>query len=609
VLVFLSLVLAGSVVKADDPSSLGVPGVLGGVVTASEPAAAQVGADILRQGGNAIDAAVAVQFALNVVEPESSGIGGGSFMMIYLAREKRIVIVDSRETAPAAADPGMFLSASDPSKPFPFDISSTSGIAVGVPGTVRGVAAALSHWGTLSFAEVLKPAIKMAVEGIRVSSYLADSILSPRLDSEPGNPAYEVARSVFRPNGVALKKGDLLRQPELAKTLRLLADQGPDAFYTGEIAQAIVATQRHARKVSPPDDQARLTGRMTLADLVNYKAVIRTPVEGRYRGYRIVSMPPPSAGGLTVLQVLKLLERFPIGDAKQGYGFGAARTLHVMIEAMRLAFADRATWMGDADFVPVPAAGLLHNDYIALRSAQIKPDSRQIEVAAGDPRPFEGTTLRPLEQLLAIPIPAAEGVNTTHFAVVDRDGNIVTCTSTIEDTWGTGLMVPGYGFLLNNELTDFNQVPAFNPDPHHFNPGANDVAPGKRPRSSMAPTLIFHDQQPLAAYGAPGGATIIGSVVNMTLNLIDHRLPVQEAIDAPRLVQTSANGITYRESGFAEEVVLALRNLGHMLAEPADIGAVQAVIIAPRDQSQFGGADKRRIGSVISVRRDEIKGN
>jgi gamma-glutamyltranspeptidase/glutathione hydrolase len=589
----------------DSNTSIGVPGVLGGVVTTSEPQAARVGAEILRQGGNAIDAASAVQFALNVLEPQSSGIGGGGFMIIHLAKTGQTVVVDSRERATAAADPEMFLQASD-GNPFPFGIRSTSGIAVGVPGTLLGVATALSNWGTISLSDALQPAIRMAEQGIRVSSRLEESILSSRLDSEPGNPAYDEARKVFRPGGVPLVEGDLLVQPDLAKTFKEIADQGPGAFYSGAIAQAIVAAQLATRSVADAADQAKLVGRMTLDDLARYEVAIRTPVVDDYRGFRIVSMPPPSSGGLTVIQILKLIERFPVGDEAQGYGFGSQRTLNVMIEAMRLAFADRAVWMGDEDFVDVPSKGLLSDDYIALRSALIDPDARQDNVEADDPRPFDMAALPTKVKLAALALPDEEGVNTTHFTVVDRDGNVVTYTSTIESAWGTGLMVPGYGFLLNNELTDFNSRPAFNPDPENFNPGANDVAAFKRPRSSMAPTMVFRNKMPLAAYGSPGGSTIIDTVVNITMNLIDHRMTVQEAIDAPRIAQTSANGSTRRELGFEEAVLEGLAALGHTLRSPSEIGSVQAIILDQRGHRQYGAADKRRIGGLRSLRREQL---
>ena len=577
----------------DQVMTLGVPGVRGGVVTTSEPAAAQVGADILRKGGNAFDAAAAVQFALNVVEPQSSGVGGGGFMMIHLAKEKSTFVIDCRESAPAAATPDMF--ASQPS----FAVRSTSGYAVGLPGTLLCVTTALDNWGIFELGEVLQPAIGMAENGIRVSSRLADSILSSRLGNEIGNPAYDEARNVFKPGGVPLEEGDLLVQPDLAETFRLIADQGPDAFYAGAIAQAIVDTQLATRSGNPDG-----VGRMTLQDLADYQVAIREPVEGNYRGYRIVGMPPPSSGGLTSIQILKMLERFPIGDEDQGYGFGSTSTLNVMIEAGRLAFADRAIWIGDDDFVEVPTTGLLSDEYAAERSALIDPFSRQAFVEAGDPWPYDSgdSKGKPNSAQLA----DEEGRNTTHFSIVDRDGNIVTWTSTIESGWGTGLMVPGYGFMLNNELTDFNSTPQYNPDPNNFNPGANDVAPGKRPRSSMAPTIIFDGEKPVAAFGSPGGSTIIWSVVNMSLNLIDHEMVVQEAVDAPRIAQTSANGSTSRELGFKDQVVQELIDLGQTLRAPSVIGSVQTVIIDQQGQRQLGAADKRRIGGVVSVRRNEI---
>lgn len=588
--------------------TLGVPGVRGGVVTTSEPAAARAGAEILRRGGNAIDAASAVAFALNVVEPQSSGIGGGGFMMIHLADEKETFVIDSRETTPAAGAPDMFLDSSG--APFGFSIRSTSGIGVGVPGMVRGIELAQENWGELSFAEILRPAIELAEKGFRVSSRLEDSItgaIAPggRLANEPGDAAYEVARAVFAPGGEGLEQNDLLIQPDLARTLKVLAEEGPDAFYEGPIADAIVAAQLNGRTTGvPAADRPLLQGRMTLADLAGYGAAVRDPVEGDYRGFRVVSMPPPSSGGLTVIYILKALERFPIGDAEAGFGFGSTRTLNVMLEAMRLAFADRAVWMGDDDFVEVPSRGLISDGYIAARSALIDPDSRLDEVLADDPRPFDSASLPPKVQLAATRENPDEGLNTTHFTIVDRDGNIVTYTNTIESGWGTGLMVPGWGFLLNNELTDFNRVPAFNPDPDNFNPGANDAAPGKRPRSSMSPTMVFKGRRPVAAYGSPGGSTIINSVLNTTLNLVDQGKTVQEAIDAPRISQTSANGSPTFEAGFDPEVIEALNDLGHNLSDSRlrVIGSVQAVVI-DRDKRQFGGADRRRIGAVISLER------
>jgi gamma-glutamyltranspeptidase / glutathione hydrolase len=603
---FILPILFTSIIDASArENSIGIPGVLGGVVATSESTATNVGASVLRQGGNAIDAAAAVAFALNVVEPQSSGIGGGGFMMVYLANTKETLVIDSRETAPALADPNIFLDTTG--KPFPFAIVSTSGISVGVPGMIQGIALALKKWGTRSLSEVLAPAIQLATEGIHVSQHLAEDIQigieEGRLLNEQGNSPYEEARKVFVPNGTPLRHGELLIQKDLAKTFRLLAMHGQEAFYSGEIAKAMVATQRQTRTTANPADQGKLQGRMTVQDLKNYRVTIRQPVEGLYRGYRILSAPPPSSGGLTVLHILKLLERFPLGDKSQGFGMDSARTFHVMIEAMRLGFADRAVWMGDGDFVAIPTEGLMNQAYLESRSRLIDPGKRLAMITAGNPKAFDGPAATQLLKIQESPPPVKEGMNTTHFTIVDREGNIVSYTNTIESLWGTGLMVPGFGFLLNNELTDFNLTPTLNSDPQHFNPGTNDAAPSKRPRSSMAPSIVFHNDKPIAAYGSPGGSMIINSVVNITLNLIDHQMSIQEAIDAPRISQTNPDGTLKAESHFSQTIVRQLLALGHRLEneETSVIGSVQAVVIDETTQKQFGGADNRRRGTVISL--------
>jgi gamma-glutamyltranspeptidase/glutathione hydrolase len=569
-----------------------------GVVAVSHPAAAAAGARLLAEGGNAIDAAAAVQFALNVVEPQSSGIGGGGFMMIRLAKTGEIAIVDSRERAPAAASTDMF---APDGEPMPFRLASTSGLAVGVPGTVRGVDTALRRWGTKKLADTLVPAIELAEHGFRVNRFLAADIVN----DDGRTSRYPETAAIFRPRGVALAEGDWLMQPDLAKTLKHIAKHGPEGFYRGPIAHAIVKAQQRGRSELGKAGH----GRMALADLAQYRVAVRAPLVGQYRGWTIAAMPPPSSGGLTVLQMLKLLERYPLGDASQGYGFGNPRTLHVMIEAMRLAFADRALWIGDDDSVPVPKAGLLHPGYLATRADLIDPERRRNTVPPGDPRPWD-TSRSARPQREDVP---AESPHTTHFSIVDRWGNVVSYTSTIEYTWGSGITVPGYGFLLNNELTDFNFVAAA--DASQGNPGANDVAPRKRPRSSMAPMLLFAEGKPLVAYGSPGGATIINSVLNVTLNLVDHGMSVQQAIDAPRLSVTHAGGqitceagTAFSQPGFAVPVQDALRALGHVgLGDAgtdgctATIGSVQAVAVDPAARTHRGAADKRREGTVIRV--------
>jgi gamma-glutamyltranspeptidase/glutathione hydrolase len=558
-----------------------------GVVSVSTPLAAEVGASILENGGNAIDAAAAIQFALNVVEPNFSGIGGGGFMMIHLAKTGETFIVESREKAPAAATPDMF-------QGFGFTAASTSGLSVGVPGTLLGVATALENWGTISLSEAIEPAIELAQDGFEINRFLAGDTANYRTALQPETAA------VFRlPNGDPLPEGYLLKQPDLAKTLRLIAEQGPDVFYRGEIAEAIVEAQK--RTQAGPGG----VGRMALDDLDQYDVKIREPIVGNYRGFTLKSMSPPSSGGLTVVQMLKMLERFPLGDENQGYGFGATRTLNVMIEAMRLAFADRAVWMGDEDFVAVPKDGLIDDDYIAVRSALIDPDSRISDVFPDDPRPFDSASLTNNVMLASVP----EHGHTTHFSVVDKRGNVVSYTTTIEMGWGSSIMVPGYGFLLNNELTDFNFTPRAGTDPPgdlDFDPGANDVAPFKRPRSSMSPSILFKGDKPIAAYGSPGGSTIINSVFQITLNLIDHGLTIQEAIDAPRISSTTSNptgSSIRREEGFSEDVIQELEDLGHVFGSPSSIGSVQAIVIDLQTGKQYGGADQRREGTVIGLPR------
>src|SRR5574340_1213583 len=309
-----------------------------GVVAVSQPVAAAAGARILAQGGNAIDAAAAVQFALNVVEPQSSGIGGGGFMLVHLAKTGETFFVDSRERAPAHARADMF---APDGLPMNFPLASTSGLAVGVPGTLLGLDTALRRWGTMKLADTLTPAIELAGHGFRVNRFLAEDIANDdgRTQLQPETAA------IFRPGGMPLAEGDWLVQPDLAKTLKLIAAQGPDVFYRGPIAQAIVKAQQRGR--SELGDAGK--GRMTRADLATYRVAIRQPLIGHYRGWTLAGMPPPSSGGLTLFEILKLLERFPLGDVTQGYGFGSPRTLHVMTEAMRLAFADRAVWIGDDD--------------------------------------------------------------------------------------------------------------------------------------------------------------------------------------------------------------------------------------------------------------------
>lgn len=375
-----------------------------------------------------------------------------------------------------------------------------------------------------------------------------------------------------------------------------------------DIAKGVIEGQKWDRPQAPNGKG----GSMDYPDLEGYQVSVRQPTVGSYRGYVIKAMSPPSSGGLTLIQMLKMLERFPIGDASQGFGFGALKTVNVMADAMRIAFADRAIWMADDDFVPVPNRGLLNDTYLGIRGSAIVPGVRlQPNPVAGDPRPFEMAAAPPDRKLaVAAPVTGPDR-GTTHFSVVDKWGNLVSYTNTIESSHGIGVFA-GYrrgdgsfrshGFLLNNELTDFNTTPSTNP--FTGEDGYNDVAPGKRPRSSMTPAMIFTaDGKPLVAFGSPGGATIINSVFNVVLNLIDHGMTLQQAVDAPRVSITGTGFAVSLEPGFPQATRSGLLALGYTLPNTADIGSVQAVLVEPQTGKQYGAADARREGTVIGLPR------
>lgn len=584
-----------------------------GVVAVANPYGAEAGARILERGGNAIDAAVAIAYALNVVEPQSAGIGGGGFMMIHLARTGETLTIDSREKAPASAARDMFSGV--PS-------ASLQGVAVGVPGMVRGTALAVERYGALSLADVLQPAIELADKGFVATARFisspncAGTNLTSRAKNSPLSAEY------FCPSGNAIPAGTTVFNKTLAETFRKIAQNGPDCFYKVmpdkgcDIALGIIEGQKWNRPQAPGGK----AGGMTLADLEAYQAVVRAPVEGSYRGYKIKSMGPPSSGALTVIQILKMLERFPLGDASQGYGFGSVKTLNVMADAMRLAFADRSVWMGDNDpgFANVPINGLLNDTYLSGRGSAIVPGSRLLPATllSSNPLPFNSAGIHPSTRLAyAEPGPTPEN-GTTHFSVVDKWGNVVSYTNTIESGYGIGVFAgytpPGgsfknFGFLLNNELTDFNGSPSLNPWTGEI--GYNDALPGKRPRSSMAPTMLFApDGKPILAYGSPGGPTIINSVVNVTINLVDHKMGLLEAIEAGRLSVTGAGSTIQLENRFANLAALqsalgsGTGGLGYSVVV-GDVGSVQAVLIDQQTGKQYGAADNRREGTVIGLPR------
>ncbi|MDM5223235.1 gamma-glutamyltransferase [Peribacillus sp. NJ11] len=556
------------------PAFASVPGVdesMGrgatkGIVSVSHPLAAEAGIKILKQGGNAVDAAAAIQLSLNVVEPMMSGIGGGGFIMIYNKKENKITMIDSREMAPQNVTPELFLD--EKGKPIPFSKRHTSGKAVAVPGTLKGMETALDKYGTLKLSQVMGPAIKQAENGVKVNwataQYIGENV--KKLENN------QAAANVFVPNGKPLEEGDTLVQPDLAQTLKLIKKQGSNVFYKGEIGDALTK------------EVQKREGTMTTEDLENYVVKEREPIRSEYRGFEVVGAASPSSGSLTVQQILELMEGFDV----QKMGANSPEYLHYLTEAMHLAFADRAAYMADEDFYDVPTKGLLDEDYIKERRKLINPNRSTADVKAGDPWKYEGKEPTSMEKVKEEKTPIGQ---TTHFSVMDKWGNMVAYTTTIEQVFGSGIMVPDYGFMLNNEMTDFDATPG----------GVNQVEPRKRPRSSMSPTFVLKDGNPFMAIGSPGGATIIASVSETIMNVLDHKMLIQDAILAPRVYSAGYPTVRW-EPGIEQNTRLELMAKGHVYEEkPQHIGNVQAVIFDYEKGKMYGGADNTREGTVQGV--------
>ncbi|WP_078394830.1 gamma-glutamyltransferase [Shouchella patagoniensis] len=747
-------------------------GDLGMVVTA-HPEASEIGADILRNGGNAIDAAGAVHFALNTVEPMMSGIGGGGFLMYYEAEEDQVHILDSRERAPAGATPDMFLDLSqavtepgqflfgaielnyeedsqfqisdmtisdldrsetlfsyhfngDPGgklpeaafgtqlergtilddsglltfgEPYgtnrssflrlepsmtesknsellvrfklddpgddrrmrfwlrsdefragstyavngygveidtkaselklirsksgtsttletiPFDESATwqslrfhldeseikarlweegetepdswmvetviasalpfserveSGLSVGIPGSLKGLETASEMWGTMPFSSLIEPSIDLAENGVSVNWVLAEAIKSneSKLKKSNGSEIF------FNDEGEPLKEGEPLIQSDLAHTFSLIAEHGSDVFYNGEIGEAIASAVQNAG------------GSLTLDDFKGYEVSSHEPIWGSYKGYEIATMPPPSSGGLTMLQLLAMSEQLEL----TGQDVRSTSKYHLLTEMMRLAYADRAMYMGDPEYVDVPKQGLLHEDYIAKRVGQIDVTQASNEGKAGNPWKYEeGEPFASIKQ----PDDKKEG-QTTHFTIADQWGNWVSYTTTIEQVFGSGIVPDGYGIVLNNELTDFDAIPG----------GVNQVEPGKRPLSSMTPTIVFKDEKPFMTAGSPGGATIISSVTHVLMNTLGYNMTLKDAIEEPR-IYTNATAALRHESGIPDDVLQALVNMGHRLEErPVEIGNANSLLYDEKAGIYIGAADSSREGSAIGIQSE-----
>ena len=536
-----------------------------GMVVAQEKIAARVGADILKQGGNAVDAAVATGFAMAVTYPRAGNIGGGGFMVIHLHAPKpdgtqgnaREFAIDYRETAPGATTPEIFLGADgkpDNAK------SRDSALSIGVPGTVAGLALALEKYGSGKFtlAQLLEPAIGLARDGFVLTDDMADTLPGAyrRLSKWPAS------QKIFsRDDGTALHEGDRLVQTDLAATLTAVAEQGPHGFYEGPVAEKLSKAVRDAG------------GIMTAKDLKSYQAVIRTPVRGTYRGYDIVSMPLPSSGGTVLLESLNILEGFPLSDMKQG----SAASLHLLIEAMKRAYADRARYLGDPAFVNAPVPVMLSKDYAVKQRATIDLD--HATPAAG---------------VLGVK-PMREGSNTTHFSVVDKDGNAVSNTYTLNFPYGVGLVAEGTGVLLNNELDDFTAAPGASNAFGLVGFDANLPGPGKRPLSSMSPTIVLRDGKPVLVTGSPGGSRIISTVLQVTVNVLDYHMDVAAAVSTPRLHNQWLPDEVRVERGFPDDVLAALRAKGHHIVEP--MGQTSANSIAVTANGLLGAPDPRTRGA------------
>src|SRR5215218_8093706 len=544
----------------------------GGAIATVDLDASAAGLEVLRHGGNAVDAAVAAAATLGVTEPYSAGIGGGGFLVAYLARQHRVVTIDGRGPATAAFREDSFI---DPAtgEPIPFAERVTSGLGVGVPGTLATWQRALRHYGTMPLGKVLQPAIRVAERGFVVDQTFADQTAT----NAARFAAFPATAALYLPGGSPPAVGSVLRNPDLARTYRLLARRGTAPFYRGRIAGAIAATVQDP----PVDPASTLTvrpGLMTPADLAAYRTLER----------------PPSSGGSTVGEALNILEGYDLGAESR------VQALFHYLEASRLAFADRNRWVGDPGYVDVPLRGLLSQGFADERRCLIGDRANVSPVPPGDPFPPFGPGCPGAGVTVA---GGAEGPSTTHLSVADRWGNVVSYTLTIEQTGGSGMVVPGYGFLLNNELTDFNPEPLFEgvPDP-------NLPAPGKRPRSSMSPTIVFRDGRPVLAVGSPGGATIITTVLQILLEHLDLGATLPEAIAAPRVSQRNSDPGDAEPAFLASPEAAALQALGEQFRPapataplPSEIGAAAGIAFFSHGLLQAAAEPVRRGGGSALV--------
>ena len=544
-----------------------------GMVVSQEAIASRVGADILSKGGNAVDAAVATGFALAVTLPQAGNLGGGGFMVLHLTESEKTpsgktIAIDYREMAPASVNKNLFLNQNGD---VDNQLARFSHLSAGVPGTVAGLIHVLEHYGTMDLAQVLAPAIKLAEQGFEISPSLAYSLhkAKPRLKNHSASAQY-----FFKKNGTSLQEGDVWQQHDLAATLQKIANKGKDGFYRGSVADLIIAEIKRGRGV------------MTHKDLVSYRVVERAPIIGTYRGYTVASMPPPSSGGIHLIQMLNILEGWDL----KSFGHNSAAYLHHLIETMRRAYADRSQYLGDPDFFPVPVKPLTDKSYAEKLRSEIDEDkasiSSQIKPGLSLPRPVSAS------------IPK-ESPQTTHFSVWDSAGNVVSNTYTLNFSYGSGIAVEGAGFLLNNEMDDFSAKPGVPNAYGLVGDEANAIEPLKRPLSSMTPTIVFKQssksgvKQPIMATGSPGGSTIITIVLQNILNHLEFGMNIAEATAAPRIHHQWLPDDVRVEPGISPDSLKILRDMGHNLQKESRVmGRVQAITQGD-DGQLFGVSDPR----------------
>jgi gamma-glutamyltranspeptidase/glutathione hydrolase len=524
-----------------------------GMVVTSHFLATEAALEVLKKGGNAIDAAVTAAFSLAVTQPRSGNIGGGGFMLISFEQNDEVVAIDYREKAPSQATADMFLNTEGEADS---ERSRYSHLAAGVPGTVAGLALALEKYGTISLKEALAPAIQLAEKGFVVTPHFSDGLKEKEAMLKKRDSSGKI---FYKPDGSFYEPGERFIQKDLAATLRRISEQGVKEFYEGKTAELLVA------------EMARHDGLITMEDMKNYSPTIRQPVKGTYRGYDIYSMSPPSSGGVHVVQILNMLEGYPIAE----YGHNSALTIHLMAEAMKLAYADRSFYLGDVDFIKVPLKGLISKEYAAALRKTIDPEKAvpSNTITPGKPQPYESN-------------------ETTHFSIVDSLGNAVSNTYTINFSYGSGIVAEGTGFLLNNEMDDFSAKPGV-PNAYGLIGGeANKIEPNKRMLSSMSPTIVKHQDKNFLVTGSPGGSRIITTTLQVIMNVIDHGLNIQSAVAAPRIHHQWLPDELRIEEGISIDTIKILREKGHKVKQQEAMGAIQSIMI--KDGMMYGGADPRR---------------